>query len=227
MGIDSWAGEPIYSLSAKIEEGMALCYIQEGGLGKVFVQPTVAGTDVFMGFAYSYFIAPATLVAVETYTVPSSVAYTVTLNNTPLSPTTDMLVKDSTGSTYVYNASPTGDEFSVSGATLTFPSTAAGAVVTVTYAYNPTVVQVEYLFGDGVAGQTTAAAVTGTIGLIRRGILYTSNFDPVVDWSTNPAMKVINGGLIGTGGSGASIPGYVVEVPSTDSPYLGINFSAT
>jgi len=226
VGIDSWAGQPLYSLAPAVEEGMALCGVMEAGLFKSTILAAPGGTDIFQGLAYNYYTAPATLVNVETITVPSGSPYTVTLTNLPIAGTTDLLAKDSTGQVYAFNALHAANQYAVTGSVVTFDASAAGKVVTFTYSYAPTVQQVQYLFGDGVAGHTTAAAVTGTIGLIRRGLVYTSNFDPVVDWATNPAIKVLPNGIIGSSGSGPTIPGYVYEVPSADSPFLGINFSA-
>lgn len=227
-GIDSWAGQGLYSLAPAVEEGMALCGIMETGLLKSTVLANPGNTDVFMGLAYNYYTSPTQLVAVETFTVPSAPGpYTVLLTNTPIAGTTDLLAKDATNQVYAFNAAHGANQYALTaGNLITFDSSAAGAVVTFTYLYSPTAQQIAALFGDGVAGHTTAAAVTGTIGLIRRGLVYITNFDPVVDWSTNPAMKVIANGLVGTTGSGPTIPGYVYEVPSADSPYLGINFSA-
>lgn len=228
LGIDSWAGEPLYSLApTSIEEGMALCAIMEGGLGKSTVLASVSGTDKFTGIAYNNYTSPTQLVFVETITVPASPGpYTMVTTNTPIAGNNDMLVKDAAGQVYAFNAAHGANQYNIVGSTLTFDSSAAGAVVTLTYNYAPTVQQAQALFGDGLAGHTTPAAITGTIGLIRQGTVYTTNFDPLVDWSTNPAMKVIANGLIGTSGSGPTINGRVVEVPSADSPYLGIYFRA-
>jgi len=225
VNIDSLAGQPLYSLAPAIEEGQALCYINEGGLGKATVIAVPAATDKFIGFAYSYFTRPATLVSVESFTVPAATPFTVTLANTPLNATTSMLVKDSNNVNYTYNAAPTGTQYSVTGSVITVNATQAGLGLTVTYAYNPTVAQVQYLVGDGVAGQSTAAAVTGTIGLIRRGIVYTSNFDPVVDWATNPPLFVGANGNVSATASKPPINGYVYEAPSVDNPFLGLHFS--
>jgi hypothetical protein len=226
-GIDSWAGQPIYSLAPAIEEGMPLCGIMEAGLLKATILSAPASTDIFQGIAYNYYTSPTQLIAVETITVPAAPGpYTVTLSNTPIAGTTDMLVKDANAQVYAFNGAHGANQYALSAAIATFDSSAAGAVVSFTYAYAPTVQQTQALFGDGVAGHTTAAAVTGTIGLIRRGLVYTTNFDPVVDYSTNPVLKVSANGIIGLAGSGPTIPGYIYEIPSADSPYLGINFSA-
>jgi hypothetical protein len=227
-GIDSWAGQPLYSLAPNtVEEGMCLCGVMENNQFKATVLTAPAGTDVFLGLAYNYYTTPLTTVAVETVTVPAAPGpYTVALGNTPITPNTEMLVRDSTGQVYAFNAAHGANQFNIAGSLLTFDASAAGKTVTFTYNYSPTAQQIQFLFGDGVAGNTTASAVTGTIGLIRRGLVYTSNYDAVIDWSANPVMKVGPNGIVTSAGAGPTIPGYIYEIPSSDSPYLGINFSA-
>lgn len=226
-GIDSWAGQPLYSLAPAIEEGMALCGVMEETLFKATILAAPAATDVFLGLAYNYYTSPSTIINIETITVPAAPGpYTVQLGNLPIAPDTTMLVRDSTGQVYAHNNAHGANQFSDAAGLITLDASAAGKVLTFTYSYSPTMQQAAYLFGDGVAGHTGASAVTGTIGLIRRGLVYTSNFDPMVDWTANPVMKVGANGVITSTGNGPEIPGYIYEVPSSDSPYLGLNFSA-
>jgi len=226
LGIDSWAGQPLYSLAPAIEEGMALCAVMENGFSCATILSSPGSSDIFLGFAYNYYTRPTQLIAVETFTVPASPGpYTITLSNTPLNPTTGVLVKDASNNVFPYDSTPDGTDYNISGTTLTFNAADAGKVVTVTYAYSPSAAQIQYAFGDAFAN-ASASAVTGTIGLIRRGLIYTTNFDPVQDYLTNPTLRVQANGMVGVGGSGPLVNGYVYEVPSADNPYLGINFSA-
>ena len=232
MTLDSWGGCPLYSLSQPVEEGMMLCggVFENGQQAASVVAAPTAAANPFMGVAFSYYTAPNTLVAVETYTVPAAPGpYTVAINSAALNPTTGISVKDNAnGTLYTYNATAGAGNFQVSGNVLTFNAAQAGRSITVTYAYAPTVSQVQQAVGDGYIGSVKPSDVTGTIGLIRRGIIFTSNFNPGVDYS-QPGLTLYvgpNGIIDPTYTTGPVIPGYVYGLPNADFATLGINFSA-
>ena len=227
------ASYDLYNLSGPIEEGMVLCgTFAQDDLFRAFVQTSVAATDVPLGIAYSYFTTPSTAVFVDNFTVPgSSGNYAVALTYIALNVTSSgMLVMDTAGNTYTYNASPTGYQYSYNAATgvVTFPSTAAGANVFFTYRYNLTVAQAEYLVGDGIAGPTRPSDITATIGIVRRGLVYTSFFNPGYNYAT-PGTKLYinNNGIIDpTATSNPILGGYVRDLPTSDTPFLGIQVEA-
>lgn len=232
-GIDSWAGQPLYSLAPAIEEGMALTAVMENGHQAANVAAAPGGTDVFLGFSFGYYTRPVSLVAVETYTVPAG-GGTIALANSPLNGASGAglrVYNNTAGSAITYNATAGTGVYQIGGTgnqTLTFNAAQAGASVTVTYAYSPTVIQAQAMVGDGAYfGSAQPSDVTGTIGLIRRGLIYTSNFDPAIDFTAvNAALKVGANGIVSTAGSGPAINGLVYELPTADFPFLGINFSA-
>ena len=234
MTLDSWAGQPLYSLAPRVEEGMALCAVMESGHQAATVQASAGANDVFIGFAYSYYtISPTQLIAVETYTVPTG-GGTVTLVNPPLNGANGagLRVYNTTASSVIsYNGTPGTGVYQIGGTgnqTLTFNAAQAGASVTVTYAYAPTVAQVNAMVGEGTYfGATQPTDVTGTIGLIRRGLVYTNQFDPSIDFTAaNAQVRVGANGLLTTAGVGPLINGLVYELPTSDFPFLGVNFSA-
>lgn len=100
-----------------------------------------------------------------------------------------------------------------------------GSEVTVTYKYPLTVVQARALSGDVQPGGYVGAYVD-QIGAAKRGVIYTSEFDASVDWTSVTAIKMAaNGQLTGQAGAGVAIPAVVISVPGTEVPYLGIEFS--
>jgi hypothetical protein len=227
LNIDSDAGQPLYSLAPRLEEGMALTGIFENGLfaATITPTPTIAQTP-FLGFCFSWYETPTSQILTETYTVPATSPYTVPLGSTPLNPTTGILVKTASGTKVNYNAAGGSGNYTVSGNTLTFDAAQAGQVFTATYGGNITVAQAIQLVGDGYIGTTRPSDVTGTIGLIRQGVIYTSNFNPGVDYSDpSIVLRVGPNGIVDPSyTAGPVIPGYVKELPSAEVPYLGLYF---
>ena len=102
----------------------------------------------------------------------------------------------------------------------------AGLAISVVYKYALTVVQARALYGDVQPGGYAGAQV-GQIGVFKRGVAYTSEFDASVDWAAATAIKLdANGQITDQSGSGVTIPAVVVALPSQDIPFLGIEFSA-
>lgn len=219
---------PVYSLAGAVEEGVALIHIPEGGLGKV--QPSTGGanTNIFAGVALGYYTLPTQGVRVEEITVPSGAPYTVTLKAAPLAPSTGMLVKhNATVYTYDAAADATG-EYAVADKVITFNSADANKKVVVTYRYTLSLQEALALTGDGVPGAVAPAAVTQTIGVIQKGVVYTDKFDTNDDWAAADIADIKAGanGFFQRGGTGAAVRGYVVHVPSADKPFLGLYIDA-
>lgn len=198
-------------------EGQAL--IRVTGAQSTGVQQSLgAANEVFAGFSVMGVSAaplPALYgVKVETFTVPGSGI--VQLAHTPVSG--QLAVYDTTAGAAV--ATPT-----VVGSTVT--TLTAGNVVTVTYKYALTVVQSRALQGDVQPGGY-AGVYVGQVGVAKRGVIYTDQFDASVNWTAATAIKLAANGQITnqTGATGVVINGYVVSLPTQEVPYLGIEFSA-
>ena len=100
-----------------------------------------------------------------------------------------------------------------------------GQMIRCQYRYQPTVDEV--LMSDRILVPSMAASdMTGTIGVILEGIIYTDMFEASVDFSdVNIKLAVSTNGLVtkqDDEGSLAEIPGVVVSVPGVDTPFLGI-----
>ena len=193
-------------------EGQALVKAATG------VAPSLGtSADVFAGFAVMG-VSAAPVAAlygtkVESALVPGNGV--VTLGQTPVSG--QLAVFDNTAGAAV--ASPT-----VSGKTVT--GLTAGNTVTVTYKYALTVLQSRALQGDTQPGGY-AGAYVGQVGLAKRGVIYTDQFDASVNWAAATGIKLMaNGQITNQAGTGVAIDGYVVAVPNQEVPYLGIEFSA-
>ena len=197
-------------------EGQAL--IRVTGAQSTGVQQSLgAATEVFAGFAVMGVSAapvPALYATkVETFVVPGSGI--VQLSQTPVAG--QLAVFDNTAAAAV--ATPT-----VVGSTVT--SLTAGNNATVTYKYALTVVQSRALQGDVQPGGYAGASV-GQIGVAKRGLIYTDQFDASVNWAAVTGIKLAaNGQLTSQAGAGAAIVAYVVSLPTQEVPFLGLEFSA-
>ena len=200
-----------------LAEGLAL--VRAAGAQSAGVLPsTGAGTDVFAGFSLAGTSAAPFSEGfsnkVESFTVPAGGA--VTLQFTPVA-----------GQVFVYN-NTTGAAVGspvVSGSQVT--TLPVGNSVTVTYKYSLSVVQARALYGDIQPGGYSGAYI-GQIGLIKRGLIYTSEYDSSVDWTAATAVKLAAGGILtNQTGTGVAIANaLIVATPGVDVPYLGIEFSA-
>jgi hypothetical protein len=214
------------SYASQFEDGTGLVGSIASGTMSATVNPTPTNNDIFLGFAYSTYTTPTTNSFVNTFTVPTSAPYTITLPNTPIASST--LVYYAANNASLTSETTTGavtaaGEYNLTGAVLTFDSADAGASVVVVYTYNLTVIQALSLVGTGVPGSVWPSNVTDSIGVIQRGLVYTSIFDTSVNWNTQTSVKCgTNGMIISGAGVGAPISGYVYEVPSVSSNFLGI-----
>jgi hypothetical protein len=232
---------PLYSNSAAFDEGTPLEYVMGTtqanvgapvGAGNVVQPGSGTAGAFFAGTALNVFTRPTTMVWVDVLTV-SPTTYTATLTQIPTGTTAVAVVLGTpplgTQLTNITTGSPTTSQVLINGTnnqTLTFNAAAAGSTVTVTYRYNITVLQAEIFVGDGVAAGFSPSTITGTVGCIERGIVFTSNFDTSKYWGAGNITNIslLTGGLYSYGGSGAAVTGTVYQVPTTDIPFLGVYY---
>lgn len=201
-----------------LAEGLAL--VRTNTAQSAGVLPSTGNaSDVFQGFSWAGTSAvpfsESMYNSVETYTV---VGGAVTLNMTPIAG--QVFVYDNTAGAAV--ASPTVTNATVSGLT-------TGNSVTVTYKYTLSVQQARALFGDIQPGGYVGAYV-GQIGVITRGVVYTSEFDASGNWAATTGIWMQASGQITTtankGVNSVQIPGSVIAIPGQSQPFLGISFAA-
>jgi len=199
-----------------------------GNRASVAPSAGTSGDTVWAGFAIGTIALATTAPSIEEYTIPAASPYTITSLNTPLTASTATSVWVASGSTVDTpgNAYTYTTDYTVSGAVWTFGSTHAGATVLLVYNYTLSASVAELLFGDSYTlGAITPSARTGTIGVIDQGLIYTTYFDPSVNWNAaaTGALKTGASGVVTLGGNGMTIPGAMVwESPSVNYPWLGL-----
>ncbi len=214
---------PILSTSATIFDGMALVQSLQNNLAVVHPSAGTNADVMWAGFAIGTIALATTAPSIESFTVPSSSPYTITSNFLPITPTTNtaVWVDDGSGTAYAYTT-----DYTVSASVWTFDVSHAGAKVLISYQYALTAQQAELLFGDSYTlGAVTPSARTGTVGSIDEGIIFTTYFDPAVNWNAlvSPVIKTGAGGVATIGGNGMTIPGASVwSAPTVNYPWLGI-----
>ncbi len=198
-------------------EGLALVRAQ-GAQAAGVLPSTGTSADMFAGFSFAGTsaapFAEGYTNKVEAFVVPAT--GNVTLQFTPVAG--QVFVFDNTADMAV--ASPTVVGNQVTGLTV-------GDEVTVTYKYPLTVNQARALSGDVQPGGYSGAHVN-QIGMIKRGLLYTSEFDSAVDWSAATEIRLAAGGQITdqSGSGNVMANAFVVALPGAEVPFLGIEFSA-
>ena len=211
------SAETIVAPGAVIDaEGLVL--VRANGAQAAGVLPSTGGTsEVFAGFSIAGTSAAPFMEGFtnkqETFVVPSTGKVTLQFAPVP----NQVFVYDVTAGAAV--SSPTVSGKSITGLT-------AGDQVIVTYKYALSVVQARSLQGDVQPGGYSGAYI-GQIGLIKRGIIYTSEFDASVDWNAATSVKSAAGGQVtNQSGSGLTLPAQIIAVPSSEVTFLGLEFSA-
>ncbi|QRE00272.1 hypothetical protein [Burkholderia phage BCSR5] len=206
-------------------EGQAL--VRSGKAPAAGVLPATGdATDIFVGFAVAGTSAAPFqemfATKVEQFLAPAGGA--VRLNFAPVTgqynvrdlddPTKAFTAKIDPATPNVVTGLPVGDE------------------VAITYKYPLTVVQARALYGDIQPGGYVGDYVQ-QIGLIKRGPVFTDQYDASQDWSKAVEIYATAGGQLqmwdGVAAQkpvGVKINGYVIRVPGQEIPFLGIEFSA-
>jgi hypothetical protein len=200
-------------------EGMALIRVPSAQAAGVQPSTGSATNELFVGFSVAGTSAAPFPEAfsnkVETFLVPGT--GTITLGRTPMAG--QVSVFDDTAGAIV--ASPTVAGNQISGLT-------AGNTVTVTYKYAETFIDQVSRQGNVQPGGYSGAYV-GQIGVAKRGVIYTSQFDASKNWRAATQIRLGANGQLSdqslTAGTQLT-SAVIVAIPSVEYPFLGIEFSA-
>lgn len=205
---------PVAPGSAVTAEGQAL--IADTTTGVFGVKPSAgASTDNFVGVSVSQQMTLNFVAKVEESVLGTG--HTFTLARTPASGT--LSVYDLTTGVVVAAG---GGGWTLAGKVVTVDAAFEGRLLAYTYRYAPTATEARAIQGDVYPGGPAGAAVD-QVGVIKNGIIYTTEFDAAVNWrATNPTIRVAANGLFTIGGSGAIVPCALVSVPSVAQPFLGL-----
>lgn len=189
--------------------------------GKFGVKPsTGAAGEKFVGFLNAQTsmvpFQQSTTTKVEQVVLGPSGAFT--LAKVPVGGTTSIHnVTDGTTITSGFTLDSAGNFLSVAN---------ANKEVRFTYTIPLTAIEARGLFGDPQPGGYSGYQV-GQAAVARQGTIYIDQFDSSVDWSLATGVKLAAGGKVtNQAGSGVTIDAVIVEVPSVDKPYLGLEFAA-
>lgn len=198
--------------------------------GSVFgVRPGTAGaTEKFYGVSIAQQLTLLYLPMIETAVSPTlsgpPTTFTITLARTPVG---NIRFYDETTPAALTPGNPTlnANEYTLVGdqLTLNYSAQGAGKTLSLSYRYSPTTVEAMTVQGDIPPGGA-ANLTLGTMGVIRKGRIATTEFDTSVDWTvTSPTITLGANGLFTIGGTGIAVPNaVVVEIPnvSTTVPVL-------
>lgn len=214
---------PVATGSTISAEGQCLVSSTIGGVfGVKACNNDSVGT--FVGFAISEQISLTSMTKVERFTVSAGIASTLVLSRTPTAST--LFIFNVTTNT----ALAVTTDWTLSNATVTWVTDQTGATIDAYYRYAPSVVEAQALQGDIKPGGP-AGALLNQVGVLKSGILYTSEYDTSVNWlATNPVVKTAASGRLTIGGAGQTLTGVVViAAPNSSGPdgaFLGLEFQA-
>lgn len=229
----SWAssrlGRQLAAGSTISQEGVLLCAVIEDGIEKAALVASPSGDEKVIGFAITADSLPDRTVAVDNIVVPASGSLIVALqqqnlvsgrvrvfdvtNNVAL--TVDNTFAGSPGAGVV--------KVDLAGGQLKFNAAQAGLPMVVTVLYDLTMIQADQFFGERFVNNRGLHAMFGQIEL-GAGFceLYTDQFDASADWANAATINLGPNGIVVVGGAGPSLPGVVVNVPSSAVPFLGL-----
>lgn len=237
----------LYSAKTRIDDALpaplaANVIISQPGTPLVMVPGGTVTTDGtatnarFFGVSQGMKVMPSKKVQVELITVPDgggniqltrrvSAGTTACISATPgvtwtTQASVDMLTATSDPSSPSAGVAA-GWSAAGSASSLKFNTADAGKVLQVVYSTDLTVEEARRIDGDGVIGQNPIDAIKMVVG-IRRGLVYTDQFDPGNDWAAEDQVRVSAAGKFVGGNTGATVNCQICEVPSVDVPFLGL-----
>lgn len=205
-------------------EGQAL--VSDYTAGVFGVKPSTSGAGQFYGVSIAQQLTLLYLPMMESVVTPTispvPTTFTVTLARTPSG---NIRFYDVTGAVALTPGNPAANanEYILTGnvLTLNYAAQGAGKTLALSYRYSPTTVEALTVQGDIPPGGA-ANLTLGTMGVIRKGRIATTEFDTSVDWSAGGALTVGANGLFTLGGATSVPNAVIVEVPgvSTTTPAL-------
>lgn len=210
---------PIATGQSVVAEGCALVAVSAAQA--YGVQPSSASaSELFVGCSVSQQLSLLFQTICEDIVEPST--QTIVLKRTPSAAGT-VGVYDVTSNAAIATG---GGGWTLSGQTLSFAAGTVGHELIITYRYAITAVEARALQGDIFPGGA-AGNLVGQVGVIRNGIVYTTEFDSAKNWfASNPVVLSGAGGLFTIGGTASATFCSVVSTPSVLYPYLGLLMTA-
>lgn len=202
------------------------------------VKPAEAtATDKFVGVTISQQINLVALPFIEEIVADT----TNSLSRTNLFVGQLRAVGSVTGALTVVNAPavPVAGEVSVNwvNGTLTFNAAQAGETVTVSYRYVPTSLEALTVQGNITPGGSSTFVLNST-GVITRGDIYTTEYNPVIDWATAATsgwIVAVKNGLFTAYATAAAaaadgavvvVDGIITNVPAAGLSVIGTGSNA-
>jgi hypothetical protein len=208
---------PLVVGAAVTAEGQAMVGLTAAGVFGVKPSTGVA-SEVFVGIAVSQQITITSLPKIEDVVVPAGLV--VTLARTPSAGTSSVWDKTS-GAVVVAG----GAGWTLVGNVQTMAAGFLGHTLQFSYRYAPNANESRSIQGDIVPGGP-AGVLVNQIGIIKNGVVWTTEFDTLVNWdATNPVVALGANGQFTIGGVGTVVNCTIVNVPSASSPYLGLDLN--
>lgn len=208
----------VAAATIRMEEGQALVAVLENGSMKVKPSTGAAG-EFFVGVSIARAAMPTVAPRVEELTVPATGPYKVNLGRAPNGIVGATVVDGSTRTQLTAQGSADSTHFSRSGQEVTLDSSFAGKKVIFRYSNDVTAKEAALMYGYDafVAVDLSLAPV---VGVIREGLIFTSCYDPLIDWDSvggNNVIKLASDGRFTIGGNGKELQATVYQTPAASN----------
>lgn len=201
-------------------EGLALVAdYSEGSV--VSVKPsTGAANEIFMGVSLAVLMDLTELPFIQQFVVDADNLVT-TLPGTPV-PGSSLVTLD--GTAISPGGTVTASKYTLVGNTVEFHADDAGKAVKYVGLYAPTIAQARQIQGDVNPGYAISSELHQT-GVVKGGTIYTSEWDTTCAWTGADKVRLGANGKFTTSGTGTEIGATIIELPNTDSAFLGLSFN--
>ena len=211
-------------LSADIDtviEGQAMASITENGNSVVRPSTGEAG-ETFVGIALTRLNLSTNRIEVQELAVSGT---TITLSHEPL--IADDIGVSAAGSQLEAGDPATSGKYSIDGKTITVNAELDGKKVSVRYRRDLTIREAIQFQAHGTQISTLeSTAITRSVSVIRTGITFIDNVDLSSAWEDGGDIFVGPNGIFTLEDTGVPVPNArLVAVPTSDVPFLGIEFS--
>lgn len=211
------------------EEGSCLIFVADGAGGVAVRECAGAANERFAGFSITDAMKVTTEVVQESFTVPATAPYTVTLKNTNIVAGSER-VYNSTDSVLLTEACPTpaAGQYCLVDSTgvLTFNSAEASDTIVVTYRYTLTMQQVIDKYHQRSVNNTAQDYFSSVSVGCGEGEIFTSQFDTSLAYAIDDLIYTGASGRVTSANTSGVVVGICTQVPSTSDALLGVKYLA-
>jgi hypothetical protein len=209
-------------------EGVALVYVLENGVGKVKPAGGISG-EKFAGISLSQTQVPDSIARIDSFTLAGDAS--VTLNRGNVISGQILVLLDGTKLTATTGSVDAGKyKITLLTGVIELNTSDTGSpsntkTLSVQYRYTPTVTEAIQIQGNGPVGGVTGASSLGVVGVIVDGDVATDQYDSSDNWAAGGPIYLGGSGMFTLKSGGTELKNAnILSIPALGSAFLTIGF---